>query len=87
MAGPSDALLALALPPRLRLVLPILEHARTTRLQTIAVVDPTGVATARRVGALPIPCHAPGSLLGPSPIAARRWLICALSSFAFSIHC
>jgi DNA-binding MurR/RpiR family transcriptional regulator len=70
MAGPSDALLVMALSPRPRLVLPILEHGRTTRLQTIAIVDPTGVATARRLAALPLPCHAASPEPGPSHTAA-----------------
>jgi DNA-binding MurR/RpiR family transcriptional regulator len=66
MAGAGDALLAIVMTPRLRLALPVLEYARTTRLRTVAVVDAATVAAARRLGALPIVCHAGNSPLGPS---------------------
>lgn len=70
MAGAGDALLAVVMAPRLRLALPVLEYARTTRLRTVAVVDGATVAAARRLGALPIVCHAAASPLGASATPA-----------------
>jgi DNA-binding MurR/RpiR family transcriptional regulator len=83
MAGPGDALLALVTAPRLRVAQPVLEYARTTRLRTIAVVDGGTAATARRLGALTLVGHAPGSPLGASPtpaISLLRLLAAALAS-------
>lgn len=70
MAGAGDGLLAFVMAPRMRLALPVLEYARTTRLRMVAVVDATTVAAARRVGALPIVCHAATSPLGSSATPA-----------------
>jgi DNA-binding MurR/RpiR family transcriptional regulator len=74
MAGAGDALLALVLAPRLRLALPILDYARTTRLRTIALVDASTVAAVRRLGALPIVCHARQSPVGLSATPASSLL-------------
>lgn len=70
MAGAGDGLLAFVMAPRMRLALPVLDYARTTRLRMVAVVDATTVAAARRVGALPIVCHATASPLGLSATPA-----------------
>ena len=74
MAGPGDTLLALMLAPRLRLALPVLEFARTTRLRTIALVDATGLGAARRLGVLPMLCHGAGSPAGLSATPAASLL-------------
>lgn len=74
MAGPGDALLAAALEPRPRLVLPILDHARAARLRAVALVEPGGVAAVRRLGALPLVCHPARTPLGPSRTAAGSLL-------------
>jgi DNA-binding MurR/RpiR family transcriptional regulator len=55
--GPSDALLVVALRPWPKVIDAILDFARTTRLDTIVVTDPTGAARARRHGATPLVCH------------------------------
>ncbi len=55
--GPSDALLVIALRPWPKVVSAILDFARTTRLTTIVITDPTNAARARRHGATPLVCH------------------------------
>nr|HMN88060.1 MurR/RpiR family transcriptional regulator [Bauldia sp.] len=55
--GPSDALLVVALRPWPKVIDAILDFARTTRLETIVVTDPTSAARARRLGATPLICH------------------------------
>jgi DNA-binding MurR/RpiR family transcriptional regulator len=55
--GPTDALLVVALRPWPTVVDGILDFARTTRLVSIVVTDPTSAARARRKGALPVVCH------------------------------
>ncbi len=61
--GPSDALIVVALRPWPKVIDAILDFARTTRLDTIVVTDPTGAARARRHGAAALVCHisTPGS--------------------------
>lgn len=55
--GPSDALIVVALRPWPKVVDALLDFARTTRLDTVAITDPTGAARARRRGATPLVCH------------------------------
>ncbi len=55
--GPSDALLVVALRPWPKLMSAILDFARTTRLSTFVITDPTNAARARRHGATPLVCH------------------------------
>lgn len=66
MTGAHDGLLVMALRPQLRILRPILDYARTTRLEAVVLTDPTSAAAARRLGALAVPCHAMGQGLGPS---------------------
>lgn len=65
MAGASDALLVLATRPHHKLIAAITEFCKTTRLAMFALVDPTSVATFRRLGALALACHTTSSPLGP----------------------
>jgi DNA-binding MurR/RpiR family transcriptional regulator len=69
MTGAHDGLLVLATRPQLRVMRPILDYARTTRLEIVMLTDPTSAATARRLGALVLPCHAMGQQAGPSHTA------------------
>ena len=55
--GPADALLVIALRPWLSVIEAILDFARTTRLDTIVVTDPTNAARTRRHGATALVCH------------------------------
>ncbi len=55
--GPSDALLVIVLRPWPKVIDAILDFAKTTRLGTIVVTDPTGAARSRRHGATPLVCH------------------------------
>lgn len=56
-AGPADALLVIALRPWPRIIHAVLDFARTTRLATIMITDPTNAARARRHNATPLVCH------------------------------
>ena len=69
MTGAHDGLLVLATRPQLRVMRPILDYARTTRLEIVMLTDPTSAAAARRLGALVLPCHAMGQQAGPSHTA------------------
>jgi DNA-binding MurR/RpiR family transcriptional regulator len=69
MAGAHEGLLAIALRPQLRILRPVLEFARTTRLEMVLLTDPTSCAAGRRLGALPVACHAMSHEGGPSHTA------------------
>jgi DNA-binding MurR/RpiR family transcriptional regulator len=70
MLGPQDALLTIAIRPEMRLIEPILDWARTTRLASVAVCDATSAERLRRLGAETLVCHAAGYGVGPSHTAA-----------------
>lgn len=56
-AGPADALIVIALRPWAKVIQSVLAFARTTRLKTIVIADPTNAARARRFNATPLVCH------------------------------
>lgn len=55
--GPADALVVVALRPWPNVVDAILDFARTTRLASVVITDPTSAARVRRHGATPLVCH------------------------------
>jgi DNA-binding MurR/RpiR family transcriptional regulator len=61
--GPQDALSVVAIRPWPAVVDGILGFARTTRLETVVVTDPTNASRARRQGATPLICQV--SMPGP----------------------
>ena len=65
--GPAEALLVVALRPWPTVIEALLDFARTTRLATIVVTDPTSAARVRRLGATPLVCHV--STPGPENVA------------------
>jgi DNA-binding MurR/RpiR family transcriptional regulator len=82
MTGAHEALLVIALRPQLRVLRPVLEFARTTRLQMVVLTDPTSCAAAMRLGALALPCHAMSLEGGPShtaTLSALRLVALAIS--------
>jgi DNA-binding MurR/RpiR family transcriptional regulator len=64
MLGPRDALLVTAFRPAQRPLRAILGWARTSRVEVIAITDPTSRERFARLGALPICCHVMGANLG-----------------------
>jgi len=76
--GPSDALLVVALRPWPKLMSSILDFARTTRLSTFVVTDPTNAARARRHGAVPLVCH----ISTPGPEASHTTVLSMLHLLA-----
>jgi DNA-binding MurR/RpiR family transcriptional regulator len=76
--GPSDALLVVALRPWPKVMSGILDFARTTRLSTFVVTDPTNAARARRHGATPLICH----ISTPGPEASHTTVLSMLHLIA-----
>lgn len=79
--GPSDALLVVALRPWPKLMSGILDFARTTRLTTIVVTDPTNAARARRHGSTPLICH----ISTPGPEASHTTVLSMLHLVANAV--
>jgi DNA-binding MurR/RpiR family transcriptional regulator len=69
MTGPRDALVVVTLKPRPRILRPILEYARTTRMNTIILTDQFNVLWAQRYAKIVLPAHATSHALGPSHTA------------------
>lgn len=55
--GPNDALILIAVRPWSRQISAVLNFARTTRLKTLVITDPTNAGKARRKDALVLNCH------------------------------
>lgn len=55
--GPNDALVIIAVRPWPHHISTMLNFAKTTRLKTIVITDPTNVGKAQRKGALVLNCH------------------------------
>lgn len=55
--GPGDALVVIAVRPWARQIPTMLTFARTTRLKTIVITDPTSAGKVRRKDALALNCH------------------------------
>lgn len=79
--GPADALLVVALRPWPKVMSGILDFARTTRLSTFVVTDPTNAARARRHGAVPLVCH----ISTPGPEASHTTVLSMLHLVANAV--
>lgn len=69
MTGPKDALLLITLPPRARLLKPILTYAETSRLEVVTICDRNYSLEAQRFSKVVLPCHVSSFGLGPSHTA------------------
>jgi DNA-binding MurR/RpiR family transcriptional regulator len=81
MTGPRDALVLLVLSPRARALRPIIDYARTTRMNVVTLTDPRGRLAAQRFSRVVIPCHVASQGLGPSHtslVSALRLIALAL---------
>ncbi len=66
MMGPRDALVVVTLKPRPRVLRPILDYARTTRVNTIMLTDQMSILWAQKYATVVLPCHVASHGLGPS---------------------
>ena len=66
MMGPRDALVVVTLKPRPRILRPVLDYARTTRVNIIMVTDQMGMLWAQKYASVSLPCHVASQGLGPS---------------------
>ena len=66
MTGPRDALVVVSLKPRPRVLRPILDFAKTTRVNTIMLTDQTSMVWAQKYARVVLPCHVASHGLGPS---------------------
>lgn len=69
MTGPKDSVLLISLPPRPRLLKPLLAYAETSRLNLITVCDRNYMLEAQRFSRVVLPCHVSSFGLGPSHTA------------------
>ncbi|MFN0191248.1 MAG: MurR/RpiR family transcriptional regulator [Aestuariivirga sp.] len=66
MTGPRDALIVISLKPRPRVLRPILDYAKTTRVNTIMIADQLSLAWSQKYAKAVLPCHVASHGLGPS---------------------
>jgi DNA-binding MurR/RpiR family transcriptional regulator len=69
MTGPKDAVLLITLPPRPKLLKPLLAYAETSRLNVVTVCDRSYALEAQRFSRAVLPCHVSSFGLGPSHTA------------------
>jgi len=81
MTGPRDVLILLTLAPRPRILRPILNYAKTTRMKIITITDHAYLAQARRFSAAVLPCHI--ATYGPVPTHATMTSVLRLLAIAF----
>jgi DNA-binding MurR/RpiR family transcriptional regulator len=60
LTGPRDALVVVTTQVRPRILRPILDYARTTRMQVVTLTDPVGALWANRVSSVVLTCHPAG---------------------------
>lgn len=69
MTGPRDALILATAQARPKVLRPILDYARTTRMQVITLTDPMGALWANRVSSVVLTCQPSGAGPGGSGTA------------------
>jgi DNA-binding MurR/RpiR family transcriptional regulator len=69
MTGPKDVMLLITLPPRPRILAPIIGHAETTRMSVVTIADRNYALEAKRFSRVVLPCHVASFGLGPSHTA------------------
>jgi len=69
MTGPKDVILLITLPPRARVLKPVLAYAATSRLNVITICDRNFMLEAQRFSRVVLPCHVSSFALGPSHTA------------------
>jgi DNA-binding MurR/RpiR family transcriptional regulator len=69
MTGPKDALLLISLPPRPTILSSILDYAKTSRLNVIAITDRSSILEMQRHAKVILPCHVSSFAMGPSHTA------------------
>lgn len=69
MTGLRDAMVLITLKPRPRILRPIVEFARTTRVNMIVLTDQDNAAWAQRLSQIVLVCHTESHTIGPSGTA------------------
>jgi DNA-binding MurR/RpiR family transcriptional regulator len=69
MTGPHDALVLITLRPRPRILRPILEYAKTTRMTVVTITDKMSALPAQRYSSVVLACHVTSYGFGPSHTA------------------
>jgi DNA-binding MurR/RpiR family transcriptional regulator len=69
MTGPKDVLLLISLPPRPRMLKPLLGYLETTRVNVVTIADRNFALEAQRFSRVVLPCHVASFGLGPSHTA------------------
>jgi DNA-binding MurR/RpiR family transcriptional regulator len=69
MTGPRDALVLITLRPRPRILRPILEYAKTTRMNVVTITDKMSALPAQRYSSVVLACHVTSYGFGPSHTA------------------
>jgi DNA-binding MurR/RpiR family transcriptional regulator len=82
MTGPKDAVLLISLPPRPKLLRPLLAYAETSRLNVVTVCDRSYTLEAQRFSRVVLPCHVSSFGLGPSHTAIASALRLLAVTFA-----
>lgn len=85
MVNPKDLLLALCLPPYSPQVFKVLDYARTSRMQIMALADRGTMMELNRYCDVILPCHVSSYALGASPTAMLSMVqLLALSALSQS---
>jgi DNA-binding MurR/RpiR family transcriptional regulator len=82
MTGPKDAVLLLTLPPRAKLLKPLIAYAETSRLSVITICDRAFALEAQRFSRAVLPCHVSSFGLGPSHTAVSSAIRLLAVTFA-----
>jgi DNA-binding MurR/RpiR family transcriptional regulator len=82
MTGPRDALVVITVRPWPRVLRPILEYAKTTRVNVVTITDKMSALAAQRYSKTVIPCHVTSYGLGPSYTAIASTLRLLAIAFA-----
>ena len=80
--GPNDALVVIAVRPWSRQIATVLTFAKTTRLKSVVITDPTSAGKAQRQGATVLNCHVstPWSELTQTSVLSMAQLLAATVS-------
>ena len=84
MTRPRDVMILITLEPRPRVLKPIIDYAKTTRMAVITITDRTFLGEASRFSRVVLPCHVTTYGLGPSHTTVASAL--RLVTIAYAAH-
>jgi DNA-binding MurR/RpiR family transcriptional regulator len=80
LTGPRDALLIASVAPRPKILRPLVDYARTTRMNVVAITDPRGALWAQRFARVVLTAHVASSRTGGASHTAIFSVLRLLSS-------